>query len=407
MDSIIKTLQYETYTIKEKNGYLVCHCEHLLGNINISKSKKDIFLSIISLGQKLFNQLNLLDDFYINKRLDNAIRNKTDFEEYYYDYDDDIKEYNFFMGLKKILKNKDIKKIIVDWFKENGIPNFRYEDKNLYLEEKTETIKISDCKSFSAFNLDPNFLKKSSINVFYPQNAIYFKRFFSYLKRYDFNIIPYINIALLTFLIYDIKSKLSSVRTKYLKDVIQPFQYLKEEYKKADFVYSSKIGLTINNYLKNLIYYFQIYIRLTIHITNKEEITFPDNIKFPEFKSDIPWIDFNFFTTQYISLNPFLTAFEYLLQTLSKNQIIESVSFCEECGNRLTNNQHLCFNCKEKLYIQIKQKYQRLNKLEKLKLIENEYELLKANPDTHTPIIEKIYYDRIYQSKRYKKISNQ
>ena len=399
MDAIIKTLNYETYTIKKKNGYLVCQCENLCGLNNISKSKKDIFLSIISLGQQLFNKLNSLDDFYINENIDNAIRNKIDFEEYY----DDIKKYNFFMGLEKHLTNKDIKNIIIDWFKENGIPNFNYENKNLYLEEELElelkSIKIENYKFLSS----PNF----SNNVFIPQNDYYTERFFSFTKRYDFDIIPYINIALITFLIYDIKSKLSSVRTKYLKDVIQPFQYLIEEYEKTDYVYTSEIGLTINNYLKNLIYYFQIYIHLSIYITNKEEITFPKDIKFPEFKSDIPWVDLKFFTTQYISLNPFLTAFEYLLQTLSKNQIIESTSFCEECGNMLTTNQHLCFDCKEKLYIQLKQKYQRLNKIEKLKLLENEYELLKENPDTHTPIIEKIYYDTLCQRKRYKKISNQ
>lgn len=399
MDAIIKTLHYEKYTIKKKNGYLVCHCENLCQHNNISKSKKDIFLSIISLGQQLFDKLNLLDNFYINENLDNSIRNKTNFEEYYYDYDD-VKHYSFFMNLEKTLISKDIKNIIIEWFKENGIPNFLYENENLYLKKEFDfkSINIEDFKFHTSSN--------NSNNFFIPQNDCFTHKTFSYIKKYDFNLIPYINVALITFLIYDIKSKLSSVRTKYLKDAIKPFQYLTEEYKNNEYVYSSEIGLTINNYLKNLIYYFQIYISLSININNKEEITYPKDIKFPEFKSDIPWIDLNFFTTQYISLNPFLTAFEYLLQTLSKNQIIESTSFCEECGNILNTNQHLCFDCKERLYIQLKQKYQKLNKTEKLKLLENEYELLKANPDIHTPIIEKIYYDRICQRKRYKKMSN-
>ena len=397
MTAILKTLQYEKYTIKKKNGYLVCHCENLCQYNNISKSKKDIFLSIISLGQQLFNKLNLLNDFYINENLNNAIKNKTNFEEYYYDYDD-VKHYYFFMNLERNLTNNDIKNIIIEWFKENGIPNFIYENNNLYLKEDIKINNIEDYKIFSSSSTPNNF--------YISQNDYFTKKFFVRTKKYDFDIIPYINIALITYLIYDIKLKLSSVRTKYLKDVIKPFQYLTEVYKKNEYVYSSEIGLAINNYLKNLIYYFQIYISLSIDINNKEEITYPEDIKFPEFKSDIPWIDLNFFTTQYISLNPFLTAFEYLLQTLSKNQTIEFTSFCEECDNILKTNQHLCFDCKEKLYIQLKQKYQRLNKTEKLKMLENEYESLKTNPDIHTPIIEKIYNDRIYQRKRYKKMSN-
>ena len=79
---------------------------------------------------------------------------------------------------------------------------------------------------------------------------------------------------------------------------------------------------------------------------------------------------------------------------------------CEECNEIIRYKQHLCYDCKIKLYNEVLSKYKKNNKTIKYKDIKDEYENLLEDINAYTPLIEKIYNDRQYQKSRYNKVKN-
>lgn len=374
MSEVVKTLKYDDYNIyfdSEVNKPL-CFCYNFISESKYNKTKKEVFSSIYELGKKIYDTLLINNiQLIISPTLEKRINDR-------YIYDD----IEIFSNLENIIMTTEIKDIILEYFKINGAPNFLYNPRYI------------------------NKTLKSKLNILFGNNSNGMTDVYDNFNNYQIELIPLVNIALVIYFTYTIKNKIASTSTKRLDSLLRPFPALIDLYKKN---YIMKFVITdeetanneqvlkkIIDYFKILIYYFQLYIKKEIEITNNTEITFPETITIPT--SDKKWIDFNFLTTEYISLNPFLTAVEYLLQVLSvKNNTITSY-LCERCGNIMNNNNYLCYDCKTTLYCEMLAKYERQNKTEKHQALLEEKENYDNDNNTYTPLIIKIFKDRNYHT---------
>lgn len=394
MNDVLKTLKYNKYFIQFdlKNNQPILTCINYISVNEKKQSKENILASINELGRNIYKNIPNNVNFNISLILEKTLKNKREYNN---------KE--IFSNLNELILLPNIKRVLIEWFNENGIPNFFYSED--YINKST---KINSTKE----NSDLEYLNTENLNILSGTNSYYVTDFYKsidYFYRYDINLLPLVNLALIVYFAYTLKSRIANVRTDRLNQLLKPFPYLLNEYENkyikklylTDSEKEAKLELleTINNYFKLLIYYFQKYLNKEIEITNNTEIIFPENINIPT--SEAPWKELTFMTTRYVSLNPFLTAFEYLLQILPIKKSIMKDYSCEECDKMIPHNQHLCYDCKMKLYDEVINKCKKQKNEDKQKKYKAERNNLLEDEKAYTPLIEKIYYDRKYQRIKY------
>lgn len=374
-ESIIKeTIMYDKYYIhwSYKSNKIICDCHNgiIAEKVNISKEK--IYNSIKKLGSDIYTLLK--KDLLFSKELEIEI-DENIFES----------DTNLFDNIDLLILNSyEVKTVIYQWLKENGIPSFNVN---------------------SIINLEFSYKEKG--NIFYAENSNSMSNaskniiYLTSLDKYELNIIPLISVAILIYLISYIKDIISTARPSFLKKALPIFPCLYKKYEEANFVYTKEISRNIITYMQKIIICMQYYIKNNFYTTDYSEIKITDNIELPKSKKDIPWVDFNFITQQYHSVNMFFTAFNYMINLFSNNNRLEKIYYCKECNTQLLKKQNLCLNCKirfgESLILN---KYKEDTK-EKIK--DEMKDLTEKNIDT-APTLEKIYYDRwIHNQKYYKK----
>ncbi len=394
MNDVLKTLKYNKYFIHFdlKNNQPILTCINYISVNEKKQNKENIFASINDLGRNIYKNIPNNVHFNISLILEKTLKNKREYNN---------KE--IFSNLNELILLPNIKKVLIEWFNENGIPNFFYSEN--YINKST---KINSTKE----NSDLEYLNIENLNILFGTNSYNVTDFYKsidYFYRYDINLLPLVNLALIVYFAYTLKNRIANVRTDRLNQLLKPFPYLLNEYENkyikklylTDSEKEAKLELleTINNYFKLLIYYFQKYLNEEIEITNNTEIIFPENINIPT--SEAPWKELTFMTTRYVSLNPFLTAFEYLLQILPIKKSIMRDYSCEECDKMIAHNQHLCYDCKMKLYDEVINKCKKQKNEDKQKKYKAERNNLLEDEKAYTPLIEKIHYDRKYQRIKY------
>lgn len=400
-DVILNTLKYKTYFIHLdlKTNNLICTAYKYMENVKQEDTKNSIFKNVIYLGREIVNKsknLKVLPDFE-DVIVDSEFRGSA--------------KPNIFENLDQlILTNYELRVFIANWFNDNGIPNFLY-DYSLppLIQEALEHTTLNKTLKSNNDNNFNNNVTINNLNFITAENATCLsdinsslEYLFKVYEKYDFNIIPLLNVAILTYLIYSVRNILGNGRTSstILKKYLKPFSYLYKRYKENNFKYSSDIGVIINRYFNKCLFYLISYIKNNIEVNNQREIDFSDNIKLPKDENDFEKYNFIFTKETYICNNPFVTAFEHLIQL---NKISVPLSFkyqCKECGCELTRKQNLCYDCKIKYgHIFIDEK-----KSKYVDVIINELDDLQTDKNASTPQLEKLYNDRNYQRERYDRI---
>lgn len=400
-DTILNTIKYKTYFLHLdlKSNRLICTAYKYDGDFKLPKSKNDILKSVKDLGREVFNKTR--ETLVIYDEIDETITQDNNF--------DDI-NIVFFKRLEQIiLENYEVKKIISTWFKNNGIPNFFY---NFSLPNLIDDYKINYNEINEIINKQIIEDKKFNNSIIYPINSSgmsnvvtnvvnYLEPFYKKLNKYDFDVIPLLNIAIFTYLTFSIRNVLGTGRTSQLKKYLQPFPYLYQKYKDMNFIYTTEFGRTITNYLKKALIYITQYVKRNIEVNNQKEIDFSDTIDLPQNEDEADWTDFYFLREIYMCNNPFLTAFEYLMQICTTTLPLSYKYQCKECGRELTKKQNLCYDCKIN-YLKITiNEFRSKNK--NTKILEEELNGLKKDKNSPTPKIEKLYYDKNYHRENDKK----
>ena len=361
-------------------------------------SKKDIFNRVFNLGKIINDNLSaieLTDNFVSFIEDDNYFTDNSIFKN--------IKELVF--------NNEEIKNNILSFFYEYGIMEwygkpkvFDYEVYKLKKEKYTNKPFVIQEGINEKMYLDI-FLGNIDLNVF------------------SINIIAYINLSLLIYYIYTIKDVISNVKTKHLLNAIKIFPYLKDKYyemcfidketeegnidcntitKKA-FQYNKEYALEVNNYLKLLIIKTTKYVSNSINILNENKILFNEET-LPVNKSEINSYNYSFFTNMYIISNPFLTAYEYLLQILPNQQGIPPFYTCDNCNSVLEYKSLLCLNCKKDIVKNAETKYLQTKKDKDKQLYKELKNELASNLEDKyapTPRINKNYREKENSKKHY------
>jgi len=385
----MRTCHFEEYNIfySEELNQTICRCSYYTGFNEKKKSKKDIFNSIYNLGKEIYQIIKKE-----NLSLEISYNLKIMFDEH------NIQD-NIFTDLDKILLNKKIKSLILEWFYTNGIPNYMYNKDILNCYEDFEDNEEE--KNDFSFILRE---LKGDEGIITSKNSVFMSAVSSYLRKlskldYIIKIKPLINISLFIYFIFCIKNKITSNKISNLETLLKPFPELIEKYN-MNFFETSDLK-EILKYLKNLIIYLQLYIKENNLVNNITELTVSNDISIS--KNEKYWNDFNFISTKYISLNPFLTAYEYFLQLVSiKNSEVTNY-FCEECNSLLDKKQHLCYQCKLKYYDIYIEKDIKLGKTQKAEKFKKEREELTNNHNIPTPLVENRYQDNKNHKNKYKK----
>lgn len=402
----LNTYKCESYNINYQNDELIIEAINPIpeklktieqNDTSSFISKKDIFNRIFKLGKQIndiLKDIELTDNFISfvedeTNYIDNKIFNKLD---------------------ELIYNNKEIKDTIINFFNDYGIMEW-------YGKSKPFDYELYKLKKDR--ELSNTFVVQEGIN-----ESIYLDYFSGNidLTTYSMNIIPYINLSLLIYYIYNMKDVISNVKTKNLLNAIKIFPYLKDKYyemcfidketneanidgnvitKKA-FQYNKKYALEVNNYLKLLVIKTTKYISNNIFILNDNKILFNEE-NIPVDKTEINTYNYSFFTNLYIMSNPFLTAYEYLLQILPNQQGVPPFYTCDNCNSVLEYKSLLCINCKKDIVENAKVKYLETKKDKDKKLYkELEKEFFEVSKDKYspTPRINKNYKEK-ENSKRY------
>ena len=172
-------------------------------------AKKDVFQKVFKLGSFLYNNIDEI------KLSENFIL--------YLENDGILTDTDFFNIKNNIIKNKKIQKEIISFCNDLGIPEWHGNAKPVY--NKVYAIPNSKKNSIEdkGFMLITNGNK--DIEDYWLQYFIIQQE-----EHYSFNILPYLNLSLLIFCIYNIKDILSNVKTKHLLNSIKLFPYLEKKY---------------------------------------------------------------------------------------------------------------------------------------------------------------------------------
>ena len=169
-------------------------------NNELKISKKDIFIKIFKLGKYLNDNIDIIS---VSDNFISFIENN-----------EKIIDEDFFNIANSIYKSKEIQQRIIDFFDDLGIPEWN---------------GLSKPYDYNKYDIDNN---KDIFPIITCGNAqkemFYFYSFYS--PHYSFNILPYLNSAILIFYIYNIKNVISNVKTKQLFNSIKLFPYLVNKY---------------------------------------------------------------------------------------------------------------------------------------------------------------------------------
>lgn len=374
--------------------------KELLENVLITK--KNIFQKVFNLGKFLYNNIDKI------KLTENFIL--------YLENDTDLTDIDFFNIKNAIIKNKKIQKEIISFCNDLGIPEWYGNAKPLY----NKIFTVSNNKIFHTKDNAFVLITNGSKNV----EDFWLKTFISQQKEhYSFNILPYLNLSLLIYCIYNIKDILSNVKTKHLLNAIKIFPYLEQKYyemcfkdyelkvldvngnpiKTNKFFYNREYIDEVNKYTKLLLLKTIEYVKTNFQILNEEKIIFDDfNLPYEEFMKN-PY-NFNFLKNIYVVSNPILSAFEYLLRILPNYQNVPPIHFCDNCREILDYKTLLCLSCKKDIVEAAERKYYKSTKEKDIILVKNlkdEYEKVKNDKYLSTPKIDKIYRDKENSKKYY------
>lgn len=365
-------------------------------------TKKSVFQKVFKLGSFLYNNIDEI------KLSENFIL--------YLENDDILIDSDFFNIKKYIIGDKEIQKEIISFWNDFGIPEWYGNAKPvynpIYIIQNEKTLNTKD-KGFMIITYGNKDIEDYWLQYFIIQQE----------EHYSFNILPYLNLSLLIFCIYNIKDILSNVKTKHLLKSIKLFPYLEKKYydmcfkdfeinakdvndnhlKTNKFFYNKEYIDEVNKYTKLLLLKTIEYTKKNFHILNEEKIIFDDfNLPYEELMKN-PY-NFSFLKNIYIMSNPVLSAFEYLLKILPNYQSVPPIHFCDNCREVLDYKTLLCLSCKKDIVENAERKYYTSKKDKDIilvKTLKTEYENALEDKYLPTPKIDKIYRDKENSKKYY------
>lgn len=393
---------------------------------DVFNKKEYIFIPKKEMFVKVFNLGKFINDNIENITISELFLNSDEIEN------------DIFNICDKILNNDLIKEKIENFFIEYGIPELFGKEKEFnYKQYKQDIIENTSININELSKRNSNgktlVVSRGSSNELLYLNMFKQDLDKNFEENNTFNILPYINLSLIIYYIYNIKDVIANVKTRHLYKAIKFSTYLEHQYlikcyvdKEIDetdlktgknitkkvFKYDNDFIRVVNEYTKKLIAKTNDYTQNTFYIINSEKILFADS-QLPNSKKNINPYTFDFYKTIYVMSNPFLTAYEYMLNILPAHQKIPPIFFCDNCHQVLGKKELLCSVCKDDLYTLYIDKYSNSNSESKQKLLKSiteEYNNWKKHSDS-TTIIENLYkdkrnhekYDNSIKGKKYKR----